>query len=46
MTGVLGYDARARFVASLPKAVAEVEDAAAESMLVDELKIGARLAHP
>ena len=33
----------ARFPASLLKAVAEVDDAAAESVLVDELEIGARL---
>lgn len=39
--GVLGQCARERFPASLLKAVAEVDDAAAESVLVDELKIGA-----
>ena len=39
--GVLGQCARVRFPASLLKAVAEVDDAAAESVLVDELEIGA-----
>jgi hypothetical protein len=32
-----------RFPASRLKAVAEVDDAAAESVLVDELEIGARV---
>src|SRR5580700_11422007 len=40
---VLGQCARVRFAASLLKAVAEVDDAAAESVLVDELEIGAKV---
>lgn len=43
VSGVLGQCARERFPASLLKAVAEVDDAAAESVLLDELKIGARV---
>jgi hypothetical protein len=38
-----GQCARVRFPPSLPKVVADVDDAAAEPVLVDELKIGARV---
>jgi hypothetical protein len=40
LAGVLGQCTRVRFPASLVKTVAEVDDAAAESVLVDELEIG------
>jgi hypothetical protein len=42
-SGVPGPGARVRFPASSPKSVAEVDDAAAEAVLVDASQIGVRV---